>query len=89
MGKKNRKIKLGIFLIIFSTAVFLSLLIVPFLNADGKTKATITTIAIIVGEVTFWVGGFLVGKELFRKYKSYFNPKNWFKKKSVRSEDEV
>lgn len=82
MVKKNWKIKLGIFLIIFSTAVFLSLLIVPFLNADGKAKATITTIAIIVGEVTFWSGGILVGKELLKKYKSYFNPKNWFRKKS-------
>ena len=47
---------------------------------EAKTKITLSTISLIIGEVMFWVGGILVGKELFRKYKSYFNPKNWFKK---------
>jgi len=47
---------------------------------DAKTKITISTISLIIGEVLFWGGGLLVGKELFVKYKSYFNPKNWFKK---------
>jgi hypothetical protein len=33
----------------------------------------------IFAEVTFWVGGILMGKELFDKYKSLLNPKNWKK----------
>ena len=81
MAKKNWKLKLGIFLMVLSAPVFLSLLIVPFLNVDNKSKISISTIIIIIGEITFWSGGLLVGKELFSKYKSYFNPKNWFKKK--------
>jgi hypothetical protein len=52
------------------------------LNFDTKTKVTISTVLLIIGEITFWGGGLLVGKELFSKYKAYFNPKNWFKKKS-------
>jgi len=47
---------------------------------EAKTKITLSTISLIIGEVMFWVGGILVGKELFVKYKSYFNPRNWFKK---------
>ncbi|MDO9256922.1 MAG: transporter suffix domain-containing protein [Bacteroidales bacterium] len=81
--QKNWKFKTGIFLIILSTLLFTSLLAVPFLDVAGKTKITISTIAVILGEITFWVGGILLGKELFNKYKSYLNPMNWFKKKTV------
>jgi hypothetical protein len=59
------------------------LLAVPFINVDGKTKITITTITIVLGEITFWVGGILLGKELFNKYKAYLNPKNWYKNKNA------
>lgn len=87
MKKKNWKLKLGIVLMIVSAIVFMSLLLVPFLDFDNKEKITITTIIIVIGEISFWSGGFLVGKELFTKYKSYFNPKNWFKKKSVKTKN--
>lgn len=81
--QKNWKFKTGIFLIILSTLLFTSLLAMPFLDVAGKTKITITTIAIVLGEITFWAGGILLGKELFNKYKSYLNPLNWFKKKPI------
>jgi hypothetical protein len=81
--QKNWKFKTGIALIIVSTLLFTSLLAVPFMNADGKSKITITTVIIVLGEITFWVGGFLLGKELLNKYKSYLNPKNWNRKKTT------
>ncbi len=80
MNKKNWLIRLGIFLIIFCIPFFLFLAIIPFLEMEVKTKITISTISLIIGEIAFWLGGILVGKELFVKYKSLFNPKNWFKK---------
>jgi len=81
--QKNWKFKTGIFLIVISTILFTSLLAVPFMDADGKTKITVTTVIIVLGEITFWVGGFLLGKELLNKYKAYLNPMNWFKKKII------
>jgi len=81
MGKYSMKIRWGISLMVFASVLFLCIPVVPFLNIDSKTKITISTILFILGEVTFWGGGLLVGKELFTKYKSYMNPKNWFKKK--------
>lgn len=86
MGKNNWKIRLGIMLMVISVPLFLFIPVVPFLNIDNKTKISITTILIVIGEITFWSGGLLVGKELFSKYKSYFNPKNWFKKKLEENE---
>lgn len=81
--QKNWKFKTGIFLIIVSSLLFTSLLVVPFLDVTGKSKITISTINVILGEITFWAGGILLGKELFTKYKAYLNPMNWFKKKPV------
>ncbi len=81
MESNNWKYKLGLSLIILSTLIFASLLIIPFLKIDNTNKISFTTIIIIIGEITFWTGGLLVGKEILSKYKSYLNPKNWFKKK--------
>ncbi len=47
---------------------------------EAKSKITVSTISLVIGEVLFWLGGIMLGKELFGKYKTYFNPKNWFKK---------
>lgn len=79
MNAINWKIKLGIGLMIFSVPFFLFLPVIPFLNIDGATKIKLTTVVFIIGEITFWAGGLLVGKELFTKYKAYLNPKTWFK----------
>jgi len=72
---------LGLFLILFSIPFFLVIALIPFLNLEGRTKLTLSTIALITGEVTFWTGGLLVGKEVFTRYKKYMNPLNWIKKK--------
>lgn len=86
MSKKNWKLKLGIFLMIVSIPFFLVLVAIPFMNIENKTKITLSTISLVLGEVLFWGGGLLVGKELFSKYKKYFNPKNWFKKTATKED---
>lgn len=87
MKKKNWKLKLGLALIILSIPVFGALLLIPFFDMEPKQKITLTTITIVTAEVVFWSGGLLVGKEMFNKYKSYFNPKNWFKRKSEKDSE--
>lgn len=67
---------------IVSVPLFLSLPLIPFLDIESKVKVAAGTIILVIGEVLFWSGGLLVGKELFTKYKSYFNPKNWRKKRT-------
>ncbi len=77
------KFKTGIILIVISLFLFATLLIIPFLNIDKKAKITATTTTLVIAEIMFYSGGALLGKEIFKKYKAYFNPGNWFKKKSV------
>jgi hypothetical protein len=83
MKKKNRQIKLGIFLMIFSGFFFAATFIFPLLDLPAKTKIIASTTSLVLMEVVFWLGGLLVGKELFTKYKKQLNPKNWFKTKTT------
>jgi len=83
MKKQNWKIRLGIGLMIACIPFFLIIPVIPFLELENSTKITLSTISLIIGEILFWSGGLLLGKELFSKYKSYFNPKNWFTKKKA------
>ncbi len=82
MKKKNWRLRAGIAILILSFSMTPMILLTPFLPVVAKTKIVLTTTWIIIGNITFYGGGFLVGKDLFSKYKSFLNPKNWFKKKS-------
>jgi hypothetical protein len=78
MENQNWKVKLGLVLVIISTLTFAFLLFIPLLDLTDKQKIFVTTATIIIGEILFWTGGFLIGRQLFDKYKAYLNPKNWF-----------
>jgi len=79
--KKKWSVKLGILLILLSGMAFLVMLLFPFLNVENRIKAKVSGASFIAMEVLFWTGGLLVGKELFKKYKSYLDPRNWFRKR--------
>jgi hypothetical protein len=82
MKKVNWKLRIGIILMIISVPPFLFIPVIPFLDLESRAKITISTICLVAGEVLFWSGGLLVGKELFTKYRARLNPKNWFRKKT-------
>jgi hypothetical protein len=83
MQKNNNhlRIKLGIFLMVFSGVFFALTIIIPLLELPAKTKVVAATASFIMMEVVFWSGGLLVGKELFTRYKKQLNPMNWFNKR--------
>ena len=81
----NWQMRIGIGLMVICIPFFLLIPVIPFLNLDSKTKVGISTALLVVGEILFWVGGLLVGKELLTKYKSSLNPKNWFKRTKTRT----
>lgn len=72
---------------LFSGVFFAATLIIPFFELPAKVKIAASTTSFVLMEVVFWLGGLLVGKELFTRYKQKLNPRNWFKKKG-RTEDE-
>jgi hypothetical protein len=80
MNDKNWQFNFGLFLIILSSLLYASLIIIPFLKIPISIKLGITPAVVIVGEIIFWIGGILVGKEIITKYKKYINPLNWIKR---------
>jgi hypothetical protein len=81
MEKKNWKFKLGIVLILICVVAFLALFAMPFISMPTKYKISISTALIIFGEIAFWVGTILIGKEVWNKYKSYLKSGEWISKK--------
>ncbi len=73
--------KIGIFLVVASFVLYGGILVVPFTPFSGKIKILTGSILAVAGEVSFWIGGFILGKEFVAKYKKYLNPFHWLKKK--------
>lgn len=69
---------LGIGLVILSTLLYGGLVALPFISIPTTTKLAATPALIFFGEITFWGGGALLGREIVTRYKQYLNPCNWF-----------
>ena len=82
MDFKKWKLRIGIVMISISVACFLFLLAVPFLQVRPKFKITLTTVLIVVGEVMFWVGTILIGKDVYNKFKEKLKSREWLNKKN-------
>lgn len=74
---------------IFSGVFFAATFIIPFFDLPTKTKVIASTISLVLMEVVFWLGGLLVGKELFTRYKKQLDPRSWFRKKKEKDTEEA
>lgn len=81
MDKKKFKFRLGIVLISVSVAFFLIIFAIPFIPMDLKVKVALTTTLVVVGEVSFWVGTILIGKEVYKKFMAKLKSGEWLEKK--------
>jgi len=50
-------------------------------------KAITITSCLIIGEVIFWIGALMVGKEVANKIRKSLNPVNWRKKSTQKKRD--
>lgn len=76
-GNKHRWRSLGIILVALSFLLYALLPILPLLPFSVQIKALTAGGMMGVSEVVFWIGGFLLGKELIRKWRQKFNPLQW------------
>ena len=75
------KFRLGIVLISVSVASFLIIFALPFLSMNLKFKVALTTTLVVIGEVSFWVGTLLIGKEVYKKFMEKLKSGELFGKK--------
>jgi len=62
-------------------------IIIPFLGFSGGLTAIIITSLVISAEVSFLLSIIILGRQLSKKYRSYINPKNWFKRNSAENDN--
>jgi len=81
---KNDKLltAIAISLILLSGLFFGMIFVVPFFPVSLATKGVLVTACIISGEVAWWVGVALAGKQVISKYGRLLNPRNWFSRKN-------
>jgi len=89
MDKKKLKFRLGIILISVSVAFFLIIFAIPFIPMNLKVKVALTTTLVIVGEVSFWVGTLLIGKEVYKKFMAKLKSGEWLEKKKEKIDDQL
>ncbi|KAF1084961.1 hypothetical protein SPSYN_01097 [Sporotomaculum syntrophicum] len=80
MAQPNKLRKVGVICVVLSFVFYGAILLVPFLPYPTSSKVAITSGLVVLGEASFWIGGFILGKELLTKYRRYLSPWQWFKK---------
>jgi hypothetical protein len=60
--------------------MWVAILAIPILPGSTAQKAMFAGILVIFGEVTFWLGILLTGKELAHRYREKLNPYYWWQK---------
>jgi hypothetical protein len=74
----GQKIRCCINLMSFILWIFI--LGAPWLPMSTTLKASIVAILIVLGEIFFWGGTVLVGKDIVKKYMHCINPMRWVRK---------
>ena len=87
MDLKKVKFRIGLILISVSVILFLIIFSLPFITLDIKVKIGLTTTLIVVGEVCFWAGTILIGKEVYQKFMVMLKSGEWLKKKKEDGND--
>lgn len=73
--------RVGWGLVVLSTLGIAGLLLVPFAPLPTEGKLVLTSVLVVVGEVCFWVGGAILGKEAVSRFWRGLNPLEWFRKR--------
>jgi hypothetical protein len=72
---------LVIFLLVVSCALYAAIPVVPFLPLTTAQKIGLSSGLVVVAEVIFWVAALFVGKEAISRYRRFFDPRAWFRKR--------
>lgn len=81
----NMMTRIALLLVILSFVFFGLAMLTPLVPLSLAYKATIIPALIIMGEIAWWIGIAIVGKQAVTKYREYLNPCKWFCCKSNKS----
>lgn len=79
---------IGVILMALSFLLYCGVYILPFVPLTIQIKLAAAPVFILLGEIAFWVGGVILGKEVVEKYKHQLNPINWFRRRPAKIDEE-
>ena len=71
---------LGIALIVAAVLFWVAAPAVLLTPLSAAQKAWTGSAFLILGEVAFWVAAVVLGREVFRRYRRFLDPRGWFGK---------
>ena len=78
---KKRAWILVVVLLVIPGALYAAVPVVPFLPLTTAQKIGLSSGLVVVAEVIFWVAALFVGKEAISRYRRFFDPRAWFRKR--------
>jgi short-subunit dehydrogenase len=69
--------KIALVLVILSFVLYGLAILVPFTPLSLAYKTALVPAFIIIGEIVWWIGIAIVGKQVVTKYRRYLNPRSW------------
>lgn len=71
----RRSRNVGVALMAVAVLLWASAAVAVFLPLSGGQRFWATSALLVVGEVFFWISAAVLGRELFRRYRSYLDPR--------------
>jgi predicted MFS family arabinose efflux permease len=71
---------LGIVLFAVSVALFVAVPVTLFLPLSTGWKVGLVAVLLVAEEAVFWIAALLLGREVVRRYRRFFNPHYWLDK---------
>ena len=69
---------LGIALMVAAVLFWVASPAVLLLPLSGAQKIWMGSASLVLGEVAFWVAAVVLGREVFLRYRRFFDPRLWF-----------
>lgn len=69
---------IGVGLLALAVLMWAASAVLVFLPLTGTQKVWSTSALLVGGEVVFWISAVFLGRELFRRYRSRFDPRRLF-----------
>jgi hypothetical protein len=72
---------LVVVLLVIPGALYAAVPVVPFLPLTTAQKIGLSSALVVAAEAVFWVAALFVGREVISRYRRFFDPRAWFRRR--------
>jgi hypothetical protein len=77
----RRTLVLSVVLLVIPGALYAAVPVVPFLPLTTAQKIGLSSGLVVAAEAVFWGAALFVGKEVISRYRRFFDPRTWFRRR--------